>query len=101
MTIILSERPSKPVPQWAAIDELYPEPGKSLTIRLRRPKSLLSLRKMLHMVDRALKLYNGLPIKPGRDPRHQEGDGVDNIPPGGRRVMGWNPTALGLLSHRP
>ena len=85
MTIILSERPSKPVPKWASIDELYPESRELTDYSVRRPKSLLSLRKMLHMADRVLKLYNGLPIKPGRDRAirkamewivsHQEADG--------------------------
>ena len=67
MTIILSEQPSKPVPEWAAIDELYPAPRELTDYSLRRPKSLLSLRKMLRMADSVLRLYNGLPFKPGRD----------------------------------
>ena len=67
MTIILSEQPSKPAPTWATIDELYPTPRQLTDYSLRKPKSLFSLRTMLLMADSVLRLYNGLPIKPGRD----------------------------------
>ena len=67
MTIILSEQPSKPAPPWATIDELYPTPRQLTDYSLRKPKSLFSVRTMLLMADSVLRLYNGLPIKPGRD----------------------------------
>ena len=85
MLIILTERPLRPVPQWAQIDELYPTPREHTDYSLPRPKSLLSWKRFFHISDRLLRLYQRMPVQPGRKRAilkaarwivsHQEADG--------------------------
>ena len=85
ITIILSERPLRPVPQWARIDELYPGPRDRTDYSLPRPKGLLTWRKAFLIADKLLHLYDRMPVKPGRKRAirkaiewvvaHQEADG--------------------------
>ena len=85
MLIILTERPVRPVPQWAHIDELYPAPRQQVDYSLPKPAALLSWGKFFHLADQALRLYEKMPIKPGRKMAmqrivqwiisHQEADG--------------------------
>ena len=85
MTIILSERPLRPVPRWAQIDELYPEPRDRADYSLPRPRGLFTWRRAFHVADKLLRLYHKMPVKPGRKRAirkviewvvsHQEADG--------------------------
>ena len=85
MLIILTEKPYKPIPEWAAIDELFPETGGQRDYSLPMPKGLISWRRFFNYADRFLKAYQHMPIKPGRERamhkvegwvvEHQEEDG--------------------------
>ena len=85
MLIILAERPVRPAPQWARIDELYPEPRDRTDYSLPKPKQIFGWRRFFHTTDKLLRLYNRSPIKPGRRMAmrkavswvvsHQEADG--------------------------
>jgi len=85
MTIILADKPERPVPEWAAIDELYPTPRDQVDYSLPRPKSVLGWRSFFYGTDRLLRLYEKIPVKPGRSLAkrkatqwildHQESDG--------------------------
>ena len=83
--IILTERPLRPVPGWAAIDELYPEPRDRTDYSLPRPTGYMGWKRFFHISDRLLRLYQMMPVKPGRGIAvrkavrwiidHQEADG--------------------------
>ncbi len=85
MLIILTERPVAPIPEWAAIDELYPLPREATDYSLPKPKGVLGWRRFFHLADGALRLYRRMPVKPGRRwamrkavrwiVSHQEADG--------------------------
>ena len=85
MLIILTRRPVRTVPEWARIDELYPMPREHTDYSLPRPKDLLGWRRFFHGADKLLRLYEKLPVKPGRGLAlrkaerwildHQEADG--------------------------
>ena len=85
MLIILSERPVRPAPKWANIDELYPQPRDRTDYSLPRSSSFFSWRTAFHLADKLLRVYNMMPIKPGRGAAmrrainwivsHQEADG--------------------------
>ena len=85
MSIILAEKPSRPVPQWAAVPELYLHQKQHSETHRSQRKSISGLRTILHGVDWLLRLYNNSPIKPGREYSekravqwiltHQEADG--------------------------
>ena len=85
MLIILTERPVRPVPQWAHIDELYPRPRDQTDYSLPRPTSLASWSGLFHLADRLMRLYDKMPLKLGRTGAmkravqwilsHQEADG--------------------------
>ena len=85
MLIILTERPVKPVPQWARIDELYPMPREHTDYSLPQKGGLIGWRRFFYLADRALRLYHRMPVKPGRRAAllkaarwiiaHQEADG--------------------------
>ena len=83
--IILSERPVRPAPQWANIDELYPQPRDRTDYSLPGSSALFSWRTAFHVADKLLRIYDMMPIKPGRKAAmrravrwivaHQEEDG--------------------------
>jgi squalene-hopene/tetraprenyl-beta-curcumene cyclase len=85
MLVILTERPSRPIPTWAAIDELYPTPREHTEYSLPGPKGLIGWERFFHSADKLLRLYQRMPIKPGRGKAvrkatqwiisHQEADG--------------------------
>ena len=85
MLIILSQHPTRWVPQSAEIDELYPEPRSETDYALPRPKRLWSWPGMFYQLDRLMGLYQRLPVHPFRGLAerkivrwvldHQEADG--------------------------
>ena len=85
MMIILSQRPSKKVPSEASIDELYPVPRDQIDYSLTKPRGTLGWAPALYWLDRLLRIYESLPIKPARNMavrrsakwvlEHQEADG--------------------------
>ena len=85
MLIILSQRPVHPIPQWAHIDELFPEPRERTDYSLPHPAGLVGWRRFFYLADKVLRLYDRVPIKPGRKMAirkavrwiitHQEADG--------------------------
>ncbi len=85
MLIILTERPVRPIPDWAGIDELYPMPRELTDYSLPRPQELFSWNRLFHVADKLLGLYQKMPVKPGRKiatqkaiewiVSHQEADG--------------------------
>ncbi len=85
MTIILTERPMRPVAEWADIDELYPLGRDGTDYSLPRPQALIGWRRFFHIADKLLRVYQWSPIKPGRKlamdkavrwiVSHQEADG--------------------------
>ena len=85
MLIILAERPLRPVPENAWIDELYPVPRSRTDYFLPKPRGLIGWRGFFHVADRLLRLYQKMPVKPGRGMAirkaaqwvisHQEADG--------------------------
>ena len=85
MLIILSERPVRSIPQWANIDELFPESRDRTDYSLPNPVGLVGWRRFFYIADKVLRLYARFPIKPGRKMAirkavkwiiaHQEADG--------------------------
>ncbi|MBI4233684.1 MAG: squalene--hopene cyclase [Chloroflexi bacterium] len=85
MLILLTQRPTKAVPDWASIDELYPVPRDQVDYALPRRGSLLGWSGLFRVADRLLRLYERSPWKPGRRRAlrkaeawivaHQEADG--------------------------
>ena len=85
MMIILSQRPNKMVPPEASIDELYPVPRDQVDYSLAKPPGTLGWAAALYWLDRLLRIYESLPIKPARNMavrrsaqwvlEHQEADG--------------------------
>ena len=85
MLIILTDKPTRPTPNWAAIDELYLDPSDKSRSAIPRPKLLPSWKSFFYAADRLLHLYEMIPIKPGRSwakkvalewvLSHQEADG--------------------------
>ena len=85
MTIILSERPVHAIPDWAGIDELYPNTRDNTDYSLPKPKSLIGWSRFFYVADKLLRVYQRIPVKPGRRKAiknaaqwivsHQEADG--------------------------
>ena len=85
MLVILTERPTHSIPEWAQIDELYPQPRDRTDYSLSRPTSLLGWGRLFHITDKLVRLYERMPVKPGRQAAirkaarwvvsHQEADG--------------------------
>ena len=85
MMIILTERPVRPVPEWASIDELYPSAREITDYSLPGPRTLLGWGRFFSVADRTLRAYVRMPLKPGRKGAirkavewivsHQEADG--------------------------
>ena len=81
MLIILTGKPVRPVPESASIDELFPASRDGTDYSLPRPDSLTGWRGFFYVADKLLRLYERLPVKPGR--------GLAT-----RRAVGW------ILSHQ-
>ena len=85
MLIILSRRPSCPVPESANIDELYPRSRSKTDYFLPKPTSGWGWARLLHCLDSAVGIYRRLSIHPFRARaerkivewilNHQEADG--------------------------
>ncbi|MSQ11605.1 MAG: squalene--hopene cyclase [Dehalococcoidia bacterium] len=83
--ILVAKRPVRPVPESAFINELFPDGADKRQHHIRRPKPLVSLPGLFWGVDKGLRLYEKIPIKPGRGyafrkaerwiVEHQEADG--------------------------
>ena len=85
MTIILTERPVRTVPEWANVDELYPMGPDGADYSLPKPQALIGWRRFFQIADKLLRVYQQSPMKPGRKQAidkavrwivsHQEADG--------------------------
>ena len=85
MLIILSRRPSCPVPESAQIDELYPGSRNQTDYSMPNPTSGWGWAKVLYQLDRVFGFYQRLKVHPFRGRaekkivdwilRHQEADG--------------------------
>lgn len=85
LAIVLTLKPVCHVPGWARIPELYVEPVGKRRYPPARTGKLLSWRRFFLVLDSLLKLYERLPVKPGRGlalrrtsrwvVEHQEADG--------------------------
>ena len=84
MSIILTERPYRAVPESARIDELYPDGREATDFSLSMPDNWIS--RGLFTVDRLMNLYRKVPMQPLRGLarrraiqwilEHQEADGA-------------------------
>ncbi len=85
MTILLTKKPTCPVPNYANIDELYPKPKHLLDYSLPRPKKIIGWRNFFYLADLNLRTIERTPLKPRRVQAlkkaeewivsHQEADG--------------------------
>ena len=85
MLLILTHRPVCPIPESAAIDELYPQPRHETDYPLPKPAAALSLSRLFYYLDRFLGRYRRFPCHPFRRRaerkiidwiiRHQDADG--------------------------
>ena len=83
MSIILTERPYREVPEWARIDELYPNGREATDFSLSMPDDWIS--RGLFTLDRLMNIYRKVPMQPLRGLarrraiqwilEHQEADG--------------------------
>ena len=85
MLIILTHHPTHPVPEWANIDELFPQPRRDTDYSLPKPRSGWGWARLLYRLDRLVGFYQRLPVHPFRRRAerkitdwvvaHQEADG--------------------------
>ena len=85
MLIILTDRPTCPVPASANLDELYPRPRSETDYSLPKPTAGWGWSRMLYHLDRIVGFYRRLPVHPFRKRAerkivdwildHQEADG--------------------------
>jgi squalene-hopene/tetraprenyl-beta-curcumene cyclase len=85
LLIVFTYRPVCQVPDWANIDELYPQPRSQTDYRLPRPPSRVGWAPFLYRLDKLLRMYQKLPLHPFRTLaernavrwmlEHQEADG--------------------------
>ena len=99
MLIILSERPTCPVPDHARIDELFQDGRQGTDYGLPAPRGS-AWASLFHRAERSAPPRRALRSR--RDARgglpHR--GGLDRRPPGGRWRLGRHPAAVGLLAHR-
>ncbi len=86
LTLLCSNRPSRPLPREKRLDELFPEGRERFDYRLEKKAGILSWETLFFSLDRVLNLYNALPYQPLRKTarrycidwviRHQDNDGV-------------------------
>jgi squalene-hopene/tetraprenyl-beta-curcumene cyclase len=85
MTILLERKPVRPVPEWAQLNELYPQSRSETDYSLARPKRLVGWEGLFYAGDTAVRQLQKLPWKPTREQgirraerwilEHQEADG--------------------------
>ena len=85
MLIILTQRPYRAIPESARIDELYLVPREQVDYSLPKSRSLIGWGRTFDVADRLLRMYERMPVKPGRGRAvrkaidwvvsHQEADG--------------------------
>ena len=85
MFIILSEQPTRSIPAWASIDELYPVPRDRTNYSLPEPGQMFGWRRFFFVADKLLRMYGKVPFNPLRKTAirkavkwiiaHQEADG--------------------------
>ena len=85
MFIILSEQPTRSIPAWASIDELYPVPRDRTNYSLPEPGQMFGWRRFFFVADKLLRMYGKVPFNPLRKMAirkavkwiiaHQEADG--------------------------
>ena len=66
LLIVLSRHPTHPVPEWANLDELFPQPRDQTDYSLPKPQCGWGWAKSLYLLNRALGLYEKLPVHPFR-----------------------------------
>ena len=70
LLIVLSRRPTRPVPEWAHLDELFPQPRDQTDYSLPKPPGGLfrgwGWAKVFYLLNYALGLYQQLPVQPFR-----------------------------------
>ncbi len=66
LLIVLTHRPVCQVPEWANIDELYPQPRSQTNYRLPKPPSKVGWAPSLYWLDRLLGIYQKIPLNPLR-----------------------------------
>ena len=62
LLIVLSRCPTRPVPESAQLDELFPQPREETDYSLPKPPSGSGWAKVFYLINRALGLYQRLPI---------------------------------------
>ncbi len=85
LTVVLTNKPTCPVPDYAQVPELYLEPEGQRDYSLGKIRNPFSWKAFFLMMDSLLKLYEKLPVKPARGlafrkteqwiVEHQEADG--------------------------
>ncbi len=85
MLIILTKKPTFEVPEHARLDELYPRPPEEINHSLPGNPKVFTWEWFFKIMDVVLKLYERLPVNPGREKaiqkaaewviKHQEEDG--------------------------
>ena len=85
LLLVLTRQPVCPVPEWANIDELYPQPRSQTDYSLPKPPSRWGWARLLYHLDWMVGIYQKLPIHPFRSRAerritkwvldHQEADG--------------------------
>ncbi len=85
LLVVLTEHPCCQVPEWANIDELYPQPREQTDYSLPKPGNSLSLANLFYHADQLIGLYRRFPFQPLRNTAarkveewvlaHQEDDG--------------------------
>jgi squalene-hopene/tetraprenyl-beta-curcumene cyclase len=72
--ILMDRRPVCPVPDYARVDELYPVPRERLRFSLPRPRRLLSWRGLFWGLDRLLRNYDRVALRPLREAAIREAE---------------------------
>ncbi len=72
--ILMDRRPVCPVPDYARVDELYPVPRERLRFSLPRPRRLLSWRGLFWGLDRLLRDYDRVALRPLREAAIREAE---------------------------
>ena len=85
LLLVLTRQPNCQIPEWAWIDELYPDGREKVDYSLPKPPARLGWASLFYHLDRLVGLYNRLPVHPLRSLAerkairwvldHQEADG--------------------------
>ena len=66
LLLVLTRQPTCQVPQWAHIDELYPQPRSETDYSLPKPPAKLGWANLFYHLNRLVGLYHRLPVHPLR-----------------------------------